>query len=172
MLVSGTVFIAILVMAVAAFATRIAGAALMSKVKPTPATDRFLEGLSVSVIAALVASLAVQASLTDVFSVAVAIVVMLAAKKRNLVDVGGNCVFRCLAQVAIALDLKNGFCVRPTIECRPHRRDLECHRCGRDGLLSDSGFVNDRFGPAHKADTQPPTFSFNGANSGFSREKT
>jgi len=44
------------IMAVVTFATRIGGAVLMSYVTPTARTERFLEGLSVSVISALVAS--------------------------------------------------------------------------------------------------------------------
>ncbi|MEM9811929.1 MAG: AzlD domain-containing protein [Pseudomonadota bacterium] len=48
--------VSLIVLASAAFATRVSGAVLMSRVTPGPKVERFLEGLSVSVIAALVAS--------------------------------------------------------------------------------------------------------------------
>lgn len=65
------------IMAVAAFATRIAGAVLMSHVTPTAKTERFLEGLSVSVISALVASQLMTADVTSAAVVVVAVVFML-----------------------------------------------------------------------------------------------
>lgn len=65
------------IMASAAFATRIAGAVLMSRVTPTQKTERFLEGLSVSVISALVASQLVTADVTNASAVVVAVVAML-----------------------------------------------------------------------------------------------
>jgi len=64
-------------MAVAAFATRIAGAVLMSRVTPTAKTERFLEGLSVSVISALVASQLMTSDVRNAAAVVVAILVML-----------------------------------------------------------------------------------------------
>lgn len=71
---------AVSVMAIAAFATRIAGPALMSRLKPTARTDRFLEGLAVSVIAALIASQLVTADIKTYTAVIAAVVVMAAAK--------------------------------------------------------------------------------------------
>jgi len=69
--------LAVAIMAVAAFATRIAGAVLMSRVTPTAKTERFLEGLSVSVISALVASQLMTSDVRNAAAVVVAILVML-----------------------------------------------------------------------------------------------
>ncbi|WP_299472570.1 AzlD domain-containing protein [uncultured Roseibium sp.] len=57
MLSDGSYILMVTVMAAAAFLTRIAGSVFMAWVALTPKSERFLEGLSVSVIAALVASL-------------------------------------------------------------------------------------------------------------------
>ncbi len=76
----GPLIFAIALMAMAAFATRIAGPLLMAQVRTTPRSERFLEGLAASVVAALVASLLVQGDLRDVVSVAVAALVMLATR--------------------------------------------------------------------------------------------
>jgi len=67
----------VVIMASAAFATRIAGAVLMSRVTPTQKTERFLEGLSVSVISALVASQLASADVKDAAAVVVAVAAML-----------------------------------------------------------------------------------------------
>ncbi|MES0880233.1 AzlD domain-containing protein [Roseibium sp. SCP14] len=80
MLSNGTFLIAVLIMAAAAFATRIAGAVLMSRVRTTRSTDLFLEGLSASVIAALVASLLAQSDLRTALAVAAAIAAMLVTR--------------------------------------------------------------------------------------------
>ncbi|MEM9634558.1 MAG: AzlD domain-containing protein [Pseudomonadota bacterium] len=77
---NSTFLLAVLIMALAAYATRIAGAVLMSRVRTTRSTNLFLEGLSASVIAALVASLLAQSDLKDAMAVFVAIVVMLATR--------------------------------------------------------------------------------------------
>ncbi|WP_298960854.1 AzlD domain-containing protein [uncultured Roseibium sp.] len=66
----------VLILAAAAFATRIAGAVLMSFVTLTPKTERFLEGLSVSVIAALVASNLVTADFRTMTATLLAVAVM------------------------------------------------------------------------------------------------
>ncbi|QFT29968.1 Branched-chain amino acid transport protein (AzlD) [Labrenzia sp. THAF82] len=68
--------LAVVILAAAAFATRISGAVLMSFVTLTPKTERFLEGLSVSVIAALVASNLVTADLKTVTATLLAVAVM------------------------------------------------------------------------------------------------
>jgi uncharacterized membrane protein len=80
MLSNGTFLIAVLIMAAAALVTRLAGAILMSRVRTTRSTDLFLEGLSASVIAALVASMLAQSDLRDAMAVVVASVVMLATR--------------------------------------------------------------------------------------------
>ncbi len=73
----------VFIMAVAAFVTRIAGATLMSRVTPTVRTERFLEGLSVSVIAALVTSQLMTADVKNAVAVMGAVMVMLIT--RNVV---------------------------------------------------------------------------------------
>ena len=64
------------IMVVATFATRIAGAVLMLHVKPTAKTERFLDGLSVSVISALVASQLMTADGRNTAAVVVTVLVM------------------------------------------------------------------------------------------------
>ena len=66
---------AVVIMTAAAFATRVAGAVFMSWVAPSARTERFLEGLSVSVIAALVASLLAGAGTKTIAATAVAIAI-------------------------------------------------------------------------------------------------
>ncbi|MEO1193618.1 MAG: AzlD domain-containing protein [Pseudomonadota bacterium] len=75
---SDLAFLAVtLVMAGVALFTRLSGALMMSWVKPTPRVERFLLGMSVSVIAALVASaLAQQASLSNTIAIGVALLAM------------------------------------------------------------------------------------------------
>lgn len=60
-------------MAAAVLTTRFAGAFLMAWQTPSKRTDRFLEGLSVSVIAALVASLLVHADARIVVATVIAL---------------------------------------------------------------------------------------------------
>ncbi|MGB0696099.1 MAG: AzlD domain-containing protein [Rhodospirillaceae bacterium] len=62
------------------FASRIAGPLIMLWVPLSPRLERFLDGLSVSVLAALVASLLAQNDLRTATAVAVASGIMLAAK--------------------------------------------------------------------------------------------
>lgn len=76
MLTDWSYVVAVTIMAAAAFATRIAGPVLMSWVTPTERTERFLRGLSVSVIAALVASLLVHADTKTILATALAITVV------------------------------------------------------------------------------------------------
>ncbi len=68
------------IMAAAAFLTRVGGVVLMSRVKPTAKTEQFLEGLSVSVISALVVSQLMSADVRNVYAVVVAVLVMLFTK--------------------------------------------------------------------------------------------
>lgn len=56
MLSDGSYIIAVCVLALVALGTRLSGALLMARVRPTPRLETFLKGMSVSVIAALVAS--------------------------------------------------------------------------------------------------------------------
>ncbi|MEL7524549.1 MAG: AzlD domain-containing protein [Pseudomonadota bacterium] len=56
MLSDWSYLIAVTVLALVALGTRLSGALLMAWVTPTPRIERFLEGMAVSVIAALVAS--------------------------------------------------------------------------------------------------------------------
>jgi uncharacterized membrane protein len=71
---------AILIVAGITFASRIAGSVLMRSVTVSPAVERFLDALPVSVIAALVASVVAQGDLRDVVAVGLAATVMLASK--------------------------------------------------------------------------------------------
>ena len=70
----------ILLVAAVTFGSRIAGALLMQRVAVSHSVERFLDGLSVSVIAALVASLVAQDDLRTATAVALASLVMLASK--------------------------------------------------------------------------------------------
>jgi uncharacterized membrane protein len=69
--------LAILVIATITFASRLTGPILMRKVRNSPKVDRFLDALSVSVIAALVASALAQNGLRELAAVAFASFVML-----------------------------------------------------------------------------------------------
>lgn len=70
-------------MAVAVFATRISGALLMSRVPTGPKVERFLEGLSVSVIAAMVASLLLEADSRLIAAAGIAVAVMALTRSMN-----------------------------------------------------------------------------------------
>ncbi|GLS34878.1 hypothetical protein GCM10010869_04660 [Mesorhizobium tianshanense] len=71
---------AIALIAGVTLATRLAGSVLMSRVEPSPKIERFLDGLSVSVIAALVASFLAQNGFREAISVGLASLVMLRSK--------------------------------------------------------------------------------------------
>lgn len=77
MLSSVTAFAAIGMIAAITFASRMAGAMLMSRVSVSPRIERFLNAVSVSVIAALVASIVAQNGLREAAAVALAAVVVL-----------------------------------------------------------------------------------------------
>ena len=68
---------AICVVAGVTFASRLAGSFLMARVEASARVERFLDGLSVGVIAALVASTLVQNGLREGAAVALAVLVML-----------------------------------------------------------------------------------------------
>lgn len=71
---------AIAMVATITFASRLAGAVLMSRFDLSPRVQRFLDALSVSVIAALVASYVAQNGLREGAAVAVAAAIMLGSK--------------------------------------------------------------------------------------------
>lgn len=71
-----SITMAIAVMTAVVFGTRVAGAIFMSWIAPSAKIERFLDGLAVSVIAALVASLLTAGDVKLTVSVVLAIVVM------------------------------------------------------------------------------------------------
>ena len=80
---------AIIMIAAITFASRMAGALLMSRVIVSARIERFLNALSVSVIAALVASIVAQNGLREAVAVALAAVVMLGSKSAVWAMLGG-----------------------------------------------------------------------------------
>ncbi len=68
-------WLALGVVAAMTFGTRITGALLMARFDTSPRIERFLDSLSVAVIAALVASALAQAGGREVLSVALAILI-------------------------------------------------------------------------------------------------
>ncbi len=68
---------AILLVAAITVGSRLAGPLLMTRVRVSPALERFLDNLSISVIAALAASLVAAGGLREAVSVALACGVML-----------------------------------------------------------------------------------------------
>ena len=63
-------------MTLAALSTRLSGAFIMSRIQTTPRVERFLEGLAVSVVAALVASHLSTAPLPNLVAVGCAVITM------------------------------------------------------------------------------------------------
>lgn len=61
-----------------AFSSRLAGAMLMHAIKASPMVERFLDALSVSVMAALVTSIVAQGDLRSAVAVSLAALVMFA----------------------------------------------------------------------------------------------
>ena len=72
-----TAWAAILLVASLTLSSRLAGAFLMQVVKSSPATERFLDALSTSVIAALVASIVARGDLRMTAAASLAAVAML-----------------------------------------------------------------------------------------------
>lgn len=68
---------AIFIVAAVTLASRLAGSFLMARVETSPRVERFLDGLSVGVIAALVASTLAQNGLREGAAVAIAVLMML-----------------------------------------------------------------------------------------------
>ncbi|MEM8702878.1 MAG: AzlD domain-containing protein [Pseudomonadota bacterium] len=83
MLSDGSYIIAVSVLALIALGTRLSGAFLMAWVTPTPRIEKFLQGMSVSVIAALVASALVTADLKTF--VATCSAIFIAALSRSVI---------------------------------------------------------------------------------------
>lgn len=81
--------ITLAILTAAALSTRIVGAVLMTAVKPSPRVERFLEGLSTSVIAALVASQMIDADTERFAAVGVAVLIVLATRNVVLAMAGG-----------------------------------------------------------------------------------
>lgn len=80
---------AIIMIAAITCASRMAGALLMSRVVVSARIERFLNALSVSVIAALVASIVAQNGLREAIAVALAAVIMLGSKSAVWAMLGG-----------------------------------------------------------------------------------
>lgn len=74
------VWAAILLIAIVTLASRLAGPLLMARIATSPRVERFLEGLSISVIAALVGSIVAQSGARQATAVAIAAVVMLLSR--------------------------------------------------------------------------------------------
>lgn len=78
---SDTAFLTIVaVMSVIVFFTRIGGAAALAWIPVTPKLERFLEGMSVAVIAAMVATLLMRGETVDLVAVAFASAVMMISR--------------------------------------------------------------------------------------------
>jgi len=74
-------WLAILLVAGVTLASRISGPLLMARLPMSVAVDRFLQNLSLSVIAALVASILARGGLREAASVAVAALVMIVLRR-------------------------------------------------------------------------------------------
>lgn len=77
-------YTAILVMAAVTLFTRLLGPEIMLRVAPSPAVERFLEGLATAVLAGIVASFLAQNGLREAAAVAIAVVVMLIGRSAAL----------------------------------------------------------------------------------------
>lgn len=84
-----TAFVVIGVVAGITLASRLAGAMLMSSIDLSPRIERYLDALSVSVIAALVASIVAQNGLREAAAVAIAATIMLGSKSAVWAMIGG-----------------------------------------------------------------------------------
>ena len=72
--------LAIALIAAVTYGSRIAGALVMSRITISPRVERFLDGMSISVIAAIVASMLAQNGPREAAAVALAVLVMLGAR--------------------------------------------------------------------------------------------
>ncbi|MEM8852417.1 MAG: AzlD domain-containing protein [Pseudomonadota bacterium] len=82
-------WLAIGLVAAVTLACRLAGPVVMSRIGPSPRIERFLQSLSISVIAALVASIVAQGGPREGAAVGVAALVMLATKSTVLALLAG-----------------------------------------------------------------------------------
>ncbi|MCA0964780.1 AzlD family protein [Salipiger bermudensis] len=73
-------WVAISLLVAVTLATRLAGPLAMARIGASPRVERFLEGVSVSVLAALVASIVAQGGTREAVAVGLAGVVMLATQ--------------------------------------------------------------------------------------------
>lgn len=80
---------AIIMIAAITFASRITGPLLMSNIVISPRIERFLNALSASVIAALVASIVAQSGFREGASVGLAATIMLGSKSAVWAMIGG-----------------------------------------------------------------------------------
>lgn len=71
------------------FASRLSGSVLMSRVVISPRVERFLDHLSTSVIAAMVASIVAQNGLREAFAIALAGVIVLKTRSAFWAMIGG-----------------------------------------------------------------------------------
>ena len=85
----GSFLLTLAILTGAALSTRVVGAMLMAAVKPTESVERFLEGLSASVIAALVASQMINAEADQFTAVGVAVLVALVTRNAVLAVAAG-----------------------------------------------------------------------------------
>ena len=72
--------LAIVLVAAVTYGSRIAGIVIMSRIETSPMVSRFLDGLAVSVVAALVASIAVRGGLKEIAAIVLASIVMIGTR--------------------------------------------------------------------------------------------
>ena len=87
-----TVWTAIVLIASVTLASRLARSFLMNHVNASARIERFLDGLSVAVIAALVASILAQNGLREAAAVALAVLVMLRSANATWAMIAGMAV--------------------------------------------------------------------------------
>jgi uncharacterized membrane protein len=86
---SGSTWLAIMLVAGVVYATRIAGALLVTQLTVTPRLTRFLDALAASVIAALVASSITMTSTREAVAAGIALAVGIVAKSTLLAMCAG-----------------------------------------------------------------------------------
>lgn len=96
-----TSWAAILVIALVTFFNRVAGPILMSRIETSARVERFLDAMSVSVVAALVASILAQGGLREAGAVAFSAVVMMQSKSAVWAMMAGI-VFAAIWSLAIS----------------------------------------------------------------------
>lgn len=83
------------------FGSRLAGALLMHAVKISPAVERFLDALSVSVVAALAGSIIAQGDLRSAVAVGLAAIIMLAFRSAAWAMFSGMAAAAVWTQIAL-----------------------------------------------------------------------